>query len=192
MAKTLRTSNSGMTLIEVMVSIAISAIVILASVSIGQMSLQTQAQNNISFQADIIRRNMVALISSDAAWNNTTGANSSAACLHNHTACNSGGASPGLTNQPIYTIVDAANTTSPPAYDVSPGKGFNSDGSKCLTGVTCPLTYTITWSALCGGPVSCIDPQVKVVVTPTYHPPAASGSQQLIFNANNYSATIYR
>lgn len=191
MTKRLLASNSGMTLIEVMIAVAISSVVILASLSVGQMSLQTQAQNNVSFQADIIRRNMVALISSDAAWKNTV----AGTCLTNAGAsCSTNGNpnGPALGPQSISIIKNGAGGN---AYVVSSPNGFNNDGSPCTgIGYTCPLTYAVTWTPQCGSGVTCLGStvQVQVAVTPTYHPPTATGAQKLIFNAANYGFTLYR
>jgi prepilin-type N-terminal cleavage/methylation domain-containing protein len=190
MKKRVLTSNSGMTLIEVMIAVAISSVVILASLSVGQMSMQTQAQNNVSFQADVIRRGMIALISSDTAWKNTI----SGACFTAGSYCTSDTTSAGtvLGIQTVSVIKDASNNN---AYNANSPNGYNNDGSPCTGSgsYTCPLTYQVTWQPLCASAATCNNPpQFKVVVKPIYTPPTASGSQKLIFNAANYGFTLYR
>lgn len=184
-AKTLIASQSGMTLIEIMIAIAISSIVILASISIGNMTTNLQSQNNFSFQADMIRRNMVALILSNSAWQNTINADPSMNCL-----TPSGGAcTPFNATNTITAIYDGSNQL---AYNVSAGHGFNLDGTSC--NASCPLAFTVQWTPMCqsGGP-GCMAPQVKVEIKAVYTPPAAStGKNQMVINEANYSATLYR
>lgn len=185
--KTAHLKNSGMTLIEVMVSIAISSIVILASLSIGNMSTQQQSQNNISFQADIVRRNMIALITSDTAWGYTINNNSSMSCLNDTGPPGCPGGS--NTNVSIASIRDAKGNE---AYNVGPYQGFNVDGSACSGSAThpCAIVFDVKWSSLCTGGPACVHPQVKVNITPTFNLPSSSSG--VVLNPLNYSATVYR
>ncbi|MFL5812417.1 MAG: type II secretion system protein J [Bdellovibrionia bacterium] len=192
-AKHLVQSQSGMTLIEVMISVAISAIVILASISIGNMTSNLQSQNNFSFQADLIRRNIASLVLSESAWQNTISHDSSMSCLATGA---SSPCTPHNSTRTLTTLYDGANQ--PVFYvNTSAGQGFNTDGTRCTsTSPLCPLTYKVEWTPMCqsGGP-GCMNPQVRVNITATYTPPsgaAAANKSQMVFNEANYSATIYR
>lgn len=178
-------SQAGMTLIEVMIAIAISSIVILASISIGNMSTNIQAQNNVSFQADIIRRNLVALILSDAAWDQTKANNSTSFSCLPVGPCST---TPGYQ---INTIYDSGGHA---VYFVGALQGFNNDGTKCTGTATnpCPLTFKVQWTPVCAG-ASCVPTQMKVDIIAGYNnPTAVPGKQQMVFNEANYSATLYR
>jgi prepilin-type N-terminal cleavage/methylation domain-containing protein len=191
-AKHLVQSQSGMTLIEVMISVAISAIVILASISIGNMTNNIQSQNNFSFQADMIRRNMVSMVLSESAWQNTISHDSGMGCLATGATslC-----SPYNTTRTITTLYDGSNQ---PVFYVNSagGQGFNTDGTRCTsTSPLCPLTYKVEWTPMCKDAASCLNPQVRVDITATYTPPsgaAAANKSQMVMNEANYSATLYR
>jgi prepilin-type N-terminal cleavage/methylation domain-containing protein len=180
-------SQSGMTLIEVMIAVAISSVVILASLSIGNMTTNLQNQNNFSFQADMIRRNIVTLLLSDSSWQKTLAADPSMACISSGT-CN-----PPFSAKPIKLIYDGSNVL---AYNVddTTGHGFNSDGTACTsTSPVCTLTYTVTWLPLCTA--ACSSPQVQIDITAHYTAPtgaAANVRGSVPFNEANYSARIYR
>jgi prepilin-type N-terminal cleavage/methylation domain-containing protein len=176
--------QAGMTLIEVMIAVAISSIVVMASLSIGNMTANIQSQNNFSFQADMIRRSITTLILSNQSWANTQTANG-ITCIGTVTGCGS----------TVRTLNQIYNATNAQVYDVSAGHGFNMDGTACTsTTPPCVLTFTVTMTPICTIN-TCSPTQVKVDVTAHYNAPTGGvtfGQHNMVFNEINYSATLYR
>lgn len=102
-------SNVGMTLVEVMVAIGISGIVLTAIMSLSNLSLKQQYQSNLTFQADLFRKNLVLLINNSDAWKNTIAATANSA--------------PYTVGGTPYTAPPTSSATDPPGLNCLIGSG---------------------------------------------------------------------
>lgn len=200
-----RTANnapgqSGFGLPEVLIAIVILSVVSVGITRLFSSSLKLQLRSNTTSSLDSLKRDFISYVNNDSAWQYTVAdaVNANMACLKNSLACthngNSTTGSPAgipLSSQP-FRLRDAANGI---VYDAvtDPTAGYTMNGSPC-TGFSssgndsCPIQYTLTWSAICTG--SCINPQIRVSARLDFQP--SSASRNLALNRDNYSAEFIR
>lgn len=163
--------TNGFSLLEMMVSLGIISIVFVAGTSL--LGVYSQHLRQVNFQATLqtLHSQFLDNINSGGSWQNTItdslARNASMACIRNKTACATGA----LNNLVLYT---QSNTV---FFDPTvPTNGFSSEGLPCGNfdpvggSDTCPISYTVTWEALCTGVAACINPGVRVRVTALLRP----------------------
>jgi hypothetical protein len=129
-----------------------------------------------------------AAVVTGTAWTNTVNdvANVEMACLRKGTACVAGTYNLALHDSANNVIFDSHAAVN----------GFTLDGAKCATfaaagNVSCPISYTMTWSPYCPvAPASCINPQIFVKATLLL--PQVSTSLDPPLNPTNYSVNVLR
>ena len=167
-------NSLGFTLIEAMIAAGLSSVVVLSSFKLIDNLNKTNSNSSISFQANQIRRDVVALLQNPTGWHNTLwGANNSTtfACLINYTDCaaqvpnpaNNGPSVSSNTSANYYSssvtgAFDVYNTAAAVYYQSSTTtKGFTLTGAQCNTWSGTPFVAgggtneagTTTTSSLC-------------------------------------------
>lgn len=173
-------SQSGITLIEILASLSILMMAAMAlSAVIYQGQLQS-SKNSMLSGADIFRRKLSAVLSSDIAWANTVGADNQL------NRCLGGSNCPGgfinRNNPRPFDVYDASGAL---VYRGTSGsEGVTPSGTRCdtfnanTTNPICPMRFEVSWFALTGG----IRPQVGIVASLVL-----SKDSPIKINTNNYS-----
>lgn len=170
-----------------MVVFAMMNVAVLGIVSLFKMLGKQQMRSNMAAQSDMMRRNLLTIIQNDEAWQNTVNdtANTSLACLKNHTTCTGAGGPFRVMNSQNVLVYDALS---------SPSTGMTVDGQTCSTfdatngNDQCPLRLDLSWTAVCSG--TCMVPQVQITGTATFKP--RSKEREIAYNASNYSFKLIR
>jgi len=170
--------ESGFSLIQVVVSIGLVSVVLMAVASFNGTFVR-QVENGVSLdQVDVFRKKLIAAVQSDEAWRRsmTYQENASMACLRNpQTPCPAMAFNP-VTN-PSLSIYNASGLVDEPQYDgngvmsgsppagpvfdatYSSGGRFNgvtASGKKCfgfsptVSTPNCPLRFNLRWYTLTG------------------------------------------
>ena len=203
----IRNSDSGYSLVEVMVAAAIGIIVLGAAMAMVQPMLRLKNQldtNSGLFTATMYMRDC---ISNDDAWKNTIIANGLTCLVPNATTtpCTSGvGSVLSLMGAPLP---GAAASDPPPFclsnYDTADGSktGLTKEGSVC-TGYSatgndqCPYRMNLMWYALCPfpGDTTCTNPLVTVHGDMVYSPgPVGKANPQSTqVNLGKYQINVVR
>jgi prepilin-type N-terminal cleavage/methylation domain-containing protein len=165
----------GFTLIESVIAVGLSSVVLLSSYKLMDNLNKTNSNASLAFQANQIRRDVIAVLQSPTGWHNTMWAagNTTFACLQGYSDC-SGQANNGPTvstnatanyysSNPtgafdVYTPTSSINPVSTIYYQATSGtKGFTLNGAQCNTWSGTPFvaggstteTGTTSTSSLC-------------------------------------------
>ena len=179
--------DSGFTLIELLITAAMAGFIGLSAVTVANLVNGSTLNGSSSMNLDQIRRNVVTIISSDAAMKNivsdSVNSTASMACLFNGTACGAGG--------PIR-ILDQNNAV---AVDLGPNMGLTPNGDVCNTfnpavpDRTCPYQLLLNWTPQCaGGAPSCTNP--LIVISGAFTVATTNASDTI--NTSRYGITLYR
>lgn len=211
-----RVSGSGFSIIELLVVSGILSVVLLSMSTLSNILLKQQGQSNLTFQADMARRSLVALLSGPASWANTIAAsknnrgNGPALDCLNPTAptpCTdsgqdynpAGGGGNPLTNVPIYVILDGSPTVKADGEKGNvfytpglPTDGFTSQGTVCHTFDRDPArgddACPLRFDITWSAICTntCVNPQIKFSVQAVYNPKTKTDMK--VFNVANYSS----
>ena len=189
-------SQSGMSVIGVLIAASSLSVVFLGITTLMQMVTKQQNKSNLDYQVDQIRKNIEFVINNPDSWNETKAGNAGSrfGCLSAHTPCTSDGSPTGtpLADVPIPRIILANGTV---IHDTSSGSsGYALSGAACDnfnatpgSGVdACPVRVTVTWSAICTAP--CIDPMVQIAIVPQYNPQ----TDRMVFNPGKLSSRFFQ
>lgn len=195
--------QQGFSLVGTLIAVAIVGILAAGLTSLMTMSLRQQAQSNLTFQIDQIRKNLTATLNNSSAWSATVNGNSSPAgsgldCIKNSTPCTANGSDLGsggapLSDVAINKVFDSSGSL---VLDLtSSGSGFTPRGETCSNfdstpgagNDSCPLRFNLTWSAICNS--SCVNPGVRLSLVPQYNP---SSTTRFPFNPANYSSVFFQ
>ena len=176
--------NSGFTFIEIIVTLAVSAVVIVTVVIVLSGTGASQNEAMATAQIGVYNRLMLEMLTSDVAWQISiqhglqSGSNpANMDCIGSSIIpCTATGkpADQPITNQP-FALFDPGGQI---VYDgTSPTQGLTSQGALCNNYVSdpkngsddCPFHYDLTWSADCQ-PNNCVNPQIEVNGTFHYNP----------------------
>lgn len=152
-------SERGFGLVEVMIVAAIVSILALGMSTMFSDLFRIQNKVSATTSIETFRTNLIRNIQDSAAWRATVNADAANSlqmdCLKSSTACTA--------NTPYnVTLRDPAGNV---IYDArTAANGFRKDGVLCATYPSgeCPFSYTLTWTALCDGAATCINPTVVV------------------------------
>jgi type II secretory pathway pseudopilin PulG len=204
--KFLRDSR-GMSIAEVLVSLAMVGILAMALASLIQTMSKTQNQNNIVNTIESIRTSIQRSITDGVSWGNTVtnAGNPALTCIRNATACNVTTviasnatdaqilAAAGIINIPLLqdgsdnTIVDNTAAT----------QGFTSAGAPCNTwsaagNDACPIRFDIRAVLTCApGLLTCRNPMVEVFGILRYSPLPTNPFRSII-NNQRYRVRVAR
>lgn len=196
-------NTSGIGLVETVIVIGIMGVIMAGVVSLGTVMMRMQGQSNLTFQADASRRAIVTALNGAASWKQTVMdpqnnrvngpaldciATIAPGPIQPGGSCTTTGAalgpgSPAITNQPIRRVLDASGGI---VHDATqPTMGLSAQGARCNTfpSETCPLRFTVLWSALCSAG-SCVNPQPQLQIVAQYDPGGAAN--RIAFNPANY------
>jgi len=161
--------QKGFTLIETVMSLALVGFLFSGLMMFGSYQAKQRADDELSATLTANKSNLLALLTSDVAWNKTVAANSPSSHL------NCIGSSSGCANftEPYdFSIYDANGS---PVFSSSQAVGFNSNGTKCTSSAgtsgyslsqnpslgtgtasptqslnhACAVTLRMAWSPLC-------------------------------------------
>jgi len=188
-------ADSGFSLLEIMVAMGILAVASYFLISLLQTSLKGSTQNNVTVQAEMIKRNLVNNFTNDPSWINTVNSNPSLACLLPLYAGTPGGSTCAPGSISNIVVMDGAGLF----YDstVSANNGFDANGVMCPGGFNsaagndkCPFRVDITVNLICpaGG---CGDPQIRIIGKMTYNP-ANPAFKKVTFNPDKYGFDFIR
>ena len=181
-----RCSQSGLSLIEVLISLAALSLVALGIASFSTQMTKVLGHTSSSAQLAIFRDNLITLVKTNSSWVRTTTKNSGMSCLRTGNPCTSGGGQP-ISNQ-AFAIYDGSSSDHPFYDATNPASGITALGVPC-TGFNglgqnpnpeCKYRFELKWTALCT--TNCVNPQVSVSAELQY-----SGSANSLFNSNKFS-----
>jgi hypothetical protein len=206
-----RGSQSGQSLIQVLIAVAIMGILMTAMTSMFEISNKRQGQSNLTFQAGMVRSDLVSALNNPVAWKNTTtdSANNFASgtmldCLNNGKPCttdqttdlSSGGTPVGFSGGTplpdgvqIKKVFDSSGAVI--LDSTLPNAGYTPQGARCSTfnaaagagDDSCPLRFEVHWWAKCNSIANtCVNAQAQLQVAAIYNP----GKQSYAFNPANY------
>ncbi len=171
-------NNRGMSLIEVLVSGAMTIIISLGIASMMQNSFKEQRRVVLLDTLRNTKTRLETMVRDQAIWNATMTGNSGSVALF--TALKAGTAATQVAQAtPVkFKLYNADNTL---AYDLldtasTSGNGFTEKGGTCTTFNTtagndeCPFSYRLLISAACATGASCTNPQLKVVARLVFNP----------------------
>jgi hypothetical protein len=194
-----------------MIAVAIMGILMLGMTSLFEIFNKQQGQNNLLFQAGMVRNNLVAALNNPVGWKNTTAqsANNFASgvmldCLNNGKPCTtdqatdlsaggtpvgySGGA-PTDNGVLIHQVLDPSGMVILDSTNAN--SGYTPQGAPCTTfnanpgsgDDLCPLRFEVRWWAKCNSAVNtCVYPQAELRIVVIYNP----RKQIQAFNPANY------
>lgn len=210
--------QSGFSLLEVMVAVGALGIVSLAVLSINSISMKSATSANVYHQADMFRKNIIAILEDDDNWEATINHAVNGTmfdCLKNDTtSCASKDSPPftGSTNAvPGTPARRFAVVNKKPTVIYNPivtTAGFDNNGALCNTfGVTpalansCPFRLELSWQAICkpdgtpAPPVSCNRNNIEILIEGQmlYNPKiTADKTKQIPFNYKRYGFELRR
>lgn len=182
-----RPSERGFSLIEILIATSVLGMLAMGVITTFQQLAKQQFRSNMAAQSDVFRRNMIAHLQNEQAWQRTMNdaANTSMACLRNSTSCTGAGGPFRLRDSQNGMVYDAMT---------SPTAGLTADGRPCNTfnavdgDDVCLLRMELSWTPICSG--TCMSPQVQVRGGVRYKP--QSKQRTIAFNTENYSFTMIR
>lgn len=178
-------NQMGMSLAEILVGLGIISITALVTLSMQQMNLKVQKQNQVINTAQQLQTRIRHLLTDNKTWFQTMSNNTNMACLKAQTSCTGQGG--------VFDIYDGM---SPPniVFDslssaTANGSGFDEKGASCLTHLAagspnCPFGYVITWTPQCVG--TCINPPIEIRAQLYYRP----GTEGVVLDPIKYSVGI--
>ncbi|MGE0631133.1 MAG: prepilin-type N-terminal cleavage/methylation domain-containing protein [Pseudobdellovibrionaceae bacterium] len=189
-------NNRGFTFLELLITVGILAVAVLAIGTVHLQLSKQQAQSASLFQVDIFNKNLATLVRTQASWRASVNAEinkDSMECLRVRTIpCTVDGTPMGAPLKDIpFAIFDGAGNLFFNGMDHRAGismwgdicNSYTNDGAD-----ECPFRPQLTWTAACVQG-SCINPQVQVNATLKY----SSRKVNLIVNTTNHSMpNIYR
>lgn len=167
-------SAAGFSLIEILVTLAVSGVVIISVATVLTWTTQIKVRSMGRVQMELVKQILIQNLSSPASWSMTVSKNQpSMACLLPDST------TPCTPNQPArFSLWDAGGNLIFDATD--PAAGFNAMGEPCnpqafaMAGGNdaCPFRYELQWSAVCdpSGTPTCINPQVLLNAHLYYRP----------------------
>lgn len=199
MEKTSAENRTGLTLVELSVSLALTGVVLLGLVMLFQSLDQQQSQATATFQIGSVSRSFVSALQNRTALSQTLTQNPAFQCIANSTNCvtppipsPSSLAPTPPSGYTAFTAYDRAGNIVL-GYDPSRGGGFTASGQVCHTFVAppaqgndaCPFQLALAWTPLCpsGGCLPTGGMQMDLRGTWTYNPRTVS---TVTLNVDNY------
>jgi prepilin-type N-terminal cleavage/methylation domain-containing protein len=179
--------NKGFSVIEISIGLLLLGILSLAVFKVADLGAKDQSRSNATFQADMIRRNLLTSVQNDDIWAKTVAdtVNSSMACLRDVTDCSGRGGAFRLVNPAGSVIYDGNN----------PAVGFQTDGQPCVGfdsargNDRCPIRMELKWEPICAS--GCVKPsQIKVIGKMIYKP--ASSAKATTINPSSYGFEVVK
>lgn len=205
-------NQGGMTLVEVLIAAAVTAVIVAASMSMLSPVMQLKKQLASDTGLNLVLTQVRDCIMNDTAWTNTVTANAtSMACLNptlSGAPCQPGQLTPfELMSQFRPTsgqIVDCVGgqdvSNSQARYNtLSASDGFTMDGAVCHAyngaqgqgNASCPFHLDMAWEALCPpAPTPCTNPMVHVVGNMHYN--SALSGPHYVPNLQKLSVDLVR
>lgn len=203
-------SNSGMSLVEVLIAMGILLMLFLGVSSLMQEMTRAKIKENVSAAATMIRQNVYDMLRNEVAWKNTLLENKALNCICN-LKCDDESKLPSLDD--MVRRLKVLNSAGEVYYDTTQAQsGFNMSGNSCNSFPSdfCPFRMDIIWRMLCkaeGSSVQCpLFPQVEINGKLYYGSmPSSQGSSspnatkinstftnQVSLNPLNYSFTLLK
>lgn len=180
-------SESGMSLVAVMIAFGLVGVIALALTSLtGQMN-QVKTQANAAATAAQLRQNAAMLLNNAAAWENTVTRvdNDTFECVRVYRKCEPAVNDSGfkLTNPAGKTYFDATMPTA----------GFTRGGAPCtgFPSESCPFRIRLKWDPQCLGEEPC-HPSLIHVSGHVEYDAGPNPRQHVNINPANYSFEVYR
>jgi hypothetical protein len=180
-------NNSGFTILQVLVVLALTATFSLSMTNQYQSSKSIQKKADLVFTLDNLAKNIDAYVRHDPSWDETTNhaSNNTFECLKDSSCVST-------TNESFQLLDPAGHIV---AYDTvkEPTRGFKIDGTPCNTfdanngNAACPARVNLRWMPECPNG-DCSDAIPKVLVTFEYNSP----TERLAFKPENYNFQISR
>lgn len=211
----MRIDIRGMTLVEVLIAAAVSAVIVSASMSILSPVTQLKMQLDSDTGLNLVLTQMRDCIMNDTAWTNTVNSNpTSMACLNQSGTITPSPCQPSqLTPIELMSQFRPAGSGNPVdcvgGQDLSnpqaryntlnASDGFTMGGAVCHTfngaqgqgNVNCPFHLDMLWEALCPqAPAPCTNPLVHVVGTMHYN--SALSTTHYVPNLQKLSVDLVR
>jgi prepilin-type N-terminal cleavage/methylation domain-containing protein len=209
----------GFTLIEILVSLGLMSIVALTVFLLQNYLSSGRASAELAFQANQIRREVLAVLNDSASWKYTLNNNATFSCItHNppldcsHAMQNGppagtytystlaaarGGCVAGVCNGgfDVYFVnpKTAVATTFYPFMTAT--AGWTKRGDACNTwngnNSQCPLRLVLWWRAVCPNTTSgCYSPTIRVKGYMLYAPKSGVASEQVPFKPDDYGVDV--
>lgn len=188
--------TKGVSLVEVLVSLAILSIFVLLILGISSNLLSKNTYLRDRAAAQIIKENLISVMKKDQAILFTVqdvdyNSASNFTCIVSNTDCSSL-----YSVDTPFALKTADNSLFMNTYNpLNASHGFNLEGKPCTTFTTlpvgsqdCPFRYTYTWTPLCEGPGLCIKPQILLKAIFYYNP----GPGFTPMNTSAFSFNLYK
>ncbi len=180
--------QDGFTMVELLVSIGMVAILAVATASIASFSKDSAGQTRALTTVLSLRNMMVSMIENPTAWDYTAAADADLSCVKNQKKCYRGAHNLKLYDNTGNVFYDGNSTT----------QGFTSTGMACNTYAAntttdCIYHYDLTWQAICSpGPKSTCDDQNPLARVTAQLQIAKTTNRQSQISADSYSIAVIK